>query len=647
MATVFLIVPTLKKQALEEVKKNSIQILDSVSSVVEHHYSQLKINQDYILSQKKQELKDITILGESILKYYHTRATDGKITFEQGRKRALKELSEIRYGNNNYLYSTNEELVLTSHGMKKFIGLDFNHIKGAKGKYFAVEMAKKADEYGDGFTRYWWKKIGKKGVFEKIGYIKKTPYFNLYIGTGIYIDELQKLKKDLNKKLTQQLELFLKGTTFKKSGYFYIASGDGVMINHPDYSLVGNQLKSLKVPNTEKYFFNELKKSKSKKYVEMDYVWNKPEDLNSFIYKKRSWIKYIPENDLFVVATVYLDDLEESASNVGNSILVVVSILFLIALMIIYFYFKKITMPINQLSQMALAVRRGDLQVRSDIKRDDEIGILSDEFNRMLVILQEQFDNLELKVQERTKELDELNENLQEEVKKAVLDLREKDKIILEKSKMETMGQMVGIIAHQLKQPLSGIHIMIDSMAEIENLSDELQDVQKMVMNRVRFLSSTVDTFRNYFNPNKMKRDFSVRKSIQIITEIISSNLKNSDVTLDIAGDDFYIYGIDTELQQVIMNLVINSKDALVENRDKDRKISIEISSENREIKISDNGGGIPDEVIYNIFKYNFTTKGEKGTGIGLYMVDMIIKDMKGDVTVHNSDEGAVFIIRF
>jgi len=158
-------------------------------------------------------------------------------------------------------------------------------------------------------------------------------------------------------------------------------------------------------------------------------------------------------------------------------------------------------------------------------------------------------------------------------------------------------------------------------------------------------MSKTIDDFRDFFRVDKAKSDFKVKETIQSVVSMQSAQLKNHHISLNISGDQFICNGLQSEFQQVILNLINNAKDILIEKTIKNPTINITIKD--KTIFIEDNGGGIPQDIINRIFEPYFTTKEQgKGTGMGLYMSKMIIEDnMGGELSVVNSDVGARFRI--
>ncbi|MFK2821759.1 sensor histidine kinase [Arcobacter sp. YIC-80] len=221
---------------------------------------------------------------------------------------------------------------------------------------------------------------------------------------------------------------------------------------------------------------------------------------------------------------------------------------------------------------------------------------------------------------------------------------KEKDKMLTNQSKLASMGEMIGSIAHQWRQPLNEIGIKVQKLKYYyrKNKIDEdfIDNHIKSSMNTIKFMSQTIDDFRNFFRVDKKKTIFQIQSSIEEIINIQKAQLKNHDIEVEIKGKDFNFLGLKTEFQQVILNLISNSKDAFIKNKVSKAKIKIELK-ENK-IEIKDNAGGIKDSIIDRVFEPYFTTKEQgEGTGMGLYMSKMIIEDnLNGKINISNINNG-------
>ncbi len=245
--------------------------------------------------------------------------------------------------------------------------------------------------------------------------------------------------------------------------------------------------------------------------------------------------------------------------------------------------------------------------------------------------------------------LEHINELLEYKVESEVAKNRQKDQMITQQAKLAAMGEMIGAIAHQWRQPLNSLSI------NIENLEDDYDDnlidkdfIDQFIIKQIRtikFMSKTIDDFRNFFRIDKHKSVFKLNETIEHMLELLLPQLENYNITVDIDCDAVEIYGFKSEFQQVVLNLVNNAKDAIIENGIERGKISI--SADGEKLVVKDNAGGIPEEIINRIFEPYFTTKEEgKGTGMGLYMSKMIIEqNMQERLSVANGPEGAEFTV--
>ncbi len=244
----------------------------------------------------------------------------------------------------------------------------------------------------------------------------------------------------------------------------------------------------------------------------------------------------------------------------------------------------------------------------------------------------------------------EFNNQLEKKISKAIEESRKKDELLSYQSKLATMGEMIGIIAHQWKQPLSSLSMKIQGMKYKKKLDDQYKDLFiSDNMELINFMTKTIDDFRDFYRHDKKKEDFEVAKCIHKTLNIVKPQLVESKIELNVEGIELIINGLQSEFQHVILNLISNAKDVLIEKKIKNKKINILTKIENNKgiITVEDNAGGIPEEIIENVFDPYFTTKDTgKGTGIGLYLSKTIIEDtMKGQLIVSNSKEGACFKI--
>ena len=261
----------------------------------------------------------------------------------------------------------------------------------------------------------------------------------------------------------------------------------------------------------------------------------------------------------------------------------------------------------------------------------------SKEINKLKDVMNDMLDNLELKIQE------EINQRLNQE------------KLLVQQNKLAAMGNMLGNIAHQWRQPISEINAIL---MEVEAISRYGSLTQEHLLKNIRacyevteHMSETIIDFQTFFRPSKSKEKFSIAEACKSAMSIINASLKFHEIELNFTiNQDSTIYGYRSEFAHAILNILSNAKDVLIERKITNPRIWMKIQSEKLYtlIHIVDNGGGIHIKNIEKIFEPYFTTKHAKqGTGIGLYMTKMIIENnIQGIINVENSLQGALFTIK-
>ncbi len=237
-----------------------------------------------------------------------------------------------------------------------------------------------------------------------------------------------------------------------------------------------------------------------------------------------------------------------------------------------------------------------------------------------------------------------------------VVDLTEikaKDKQLLQQSKQAQMGEMISMIAHQWRQPLNAISassINLSLMSSMGMLEDsKIQEDSEFIQNQCQKMSATIETFMNFVKPSKELREFNLLHSLNTVLSLIGTQLKNKNIEVNIYELDknISIHGHEDLIEQVIVNLLANARDALEEVAIENKfiNITIEFKENNPTIKIEDNAGGIPQDIQEKIFNPYFTTKEQgKGTGLGLYMSkDIMKKSFGGDLVYNTTKEGSCF----
>lgn len=255
---------------------------------------------------------------------------------------------------------------------------------------------------------------------------------------------------------------------------------------------------------------------------------------------------------------------------------------------------------------------------------------------------------------EKRRELEELNKSLEKRIVQAVDDLRSKDQMMIIQDRRAVMGEMISNIAHQWRQPLNTLGLVVQQAPLFYDSSEFsrefLETNTAKAMELIQHMSQTIDDFRNFFRADKEMVTFGVNQVIEKVISFVEKSFMDQQISIVFeAKGDPEVNGYPNEYSQVMLNILMNARDALVNHDFAGATISILSFAEGDKtvVTIGDNAGGIADEILDKIFDPYFTTKGpDKGTGIGLFMSKTIIeKNMGGSLTVQNTGNGAEFRI--
>ncbi len=289
---------------------------------------------------------------------------------------------------------------------------------------------------------------------------------------------------------------------------------------------------------------------------------------------------------------------------------------------------------------------------------------------------------MEKKLKEKSEQLIDINRNLEKRVSEEIKKRRRHEQLLIQQSKLAAMGEMIAAIAHQWRQPLTSLGIIIQDIEDAYDYGELdkqlIENTVKESMKQIQFMSNTIDDFRNFFKPTKDKAPFDVLKAIRELISLITDQLRTHLIEVGISctctqmsfdsheSDEkeycehglMTVSGYPNEFKQVVLNVINNARDAIMESRDRGILKSndpgrITLNTSFREVDkviviyIRDNGPGIPDDIKDRIFEPYYTTKDEgKGTGIGLYMSKMIIENnMDGKFYIDRESDETVFVI--
>jgi len=572
LAIYIFVIPRVSDSIETSEKKNAIGTLSMVTTIVENFNNNIKSYKKLALQHHKRELKDLTNAIWSIIETKYKQSTPSNTKKLQ--KDVIELISKLHYGDHNYFYISDYNNILISHPYLQ--NIDMSNVKDIKGNLIVPPMVKIAREKGEGFYTYWWKKNNKDATpYKKLTFSKNFAKWKMVIGTGVYIDEIEKEVDKRKTQLMKQLREIVNTTKIGKTGYLYIFDNKGNMLIHPNSNIDGKNFLKLKNP-TGTYIFNDLLKA-SKTTQELYYKWDKPEDKGNYIYNKVSWIRYIPELGWYIASSAYVDEFQESSNKIKSFILILALLILTVSAIYSFIFLKNLLTPVINLSKHA------------------------------------------------------------------------------------AMGEMISIIAHQWRQPLNELGLILQKFEFSYKkglLTQELIEHEtKAGKGLIIKMTNTIDIFKNFLNLRKNTQLFDIKESVQNVIMLLeeTSRTNNIKIVLDLKATKS-INSFQGEFEHAILNIINNAVDVLNERDVDDKIIHIESKIKNNTlvIEICDSAGGISDDLIERVFNPHFTTK-KDGVGIGLYISKLIVSEhMQGTLYIKNktfllknrSYKGACFYIK-
>ncbi len=390
MATYFVIFPKITNYFYAAEYKNIQNQLDYLDNVVSVEATNLK--SAYVLATEnyKNDIVRITNTSYDILESYYTDYKLGIYSKKEAIEHAFKTISKIKYGHvDDYIFILDKKGTYFYHPNPTLLEANMYYMTDVRGKYVTQDIIKSVEQTGEGFSSYMWPKANESTSYEKLTFSKYFEPFGLIIAAGIYVNNIEKeisLQKQLAKNNFK--DIFSKSKVLE-DGFYYVVNKAEVLVNQKRY------LKTHKV--FDKSRLHQIKKA---------LATNKGFSTSFDGVKSLSWVKYNAYFDWYIVATVNENELFVKSKELNQMILQIIILILIFMLFIgLYIANKIIVQPINILTDNALKIKDGDFSLRNEITSNDEIGILSKQFNFMLDNIEDNIKNLELKVNLRTEEL--------------------------------------------------------------------------------------------------------------------------------------------------------------------------------------------------------------------------------------------------
>lgn len=624
-------------------------VLDNVYEMVEQIHRDLDNTRQSILLARKKELQSVLAVAESRALWLDRQVAAGKLSRERAKRMLLDELRQIKYGRNDYVWASDYRSVLVSHPDPKLNNADFSDKRDMRGNLIVPPMVAGGRASGEGFHSYWWRQLGGDEPIEKLTFYKHLPTFELVIGTGVYLDDIDNVLASRRAVAVEELRHRLRETRLGKTGYAFVVNGRGHVLIHPNPNLEDKNLSGMIEPVTQKPIFPMLVAAADKPEG-LRYRWDSPSDPGNYVHEKISWVRHFQEADWYIASSIYGSELDESAVTLRNRVLGVFAITLLLSVILVYVFVKRLVDPLKRLSSAAIRVEQGNLDARCSLSRSDEIGVVAAAFDGMVSRLQDNIGHLDAKVRERTAELEKAYEELKEldqlksnflstvshELRTPTTSIVGFTKLIRKKLEGAIFPRLAG--DDDLARPISQIRENLDIVAaESERLTVLINDVldsTKLDAGKAEWNSAPID-------PAQL---------LERAADIAAKMAEQKGLALSWEAEPGLpaMMGNESRLLQVLINLVSNAVKFTQAGR-----ISLRAERQDGFIlfSVEDTGVGIAPENREKIFdrfrQIGDTLTGKpQGTGLGLSICRQIVDHHGGTIRVE-SEPGAGSVFRF
>lgn len=402
----FVISPKISNYLVDSEINQARAQLDRVLSIIKSKENSLKEFKKLKIEEYKVNIKNISNIAYSIMDSNYQLYKKNKITKEEAIETSLKAISRITYGfEDDYIYVLDRTGKLVYHPDKKYQNRNIYYTSDANGKLFVNKIIDNSIKNKESYTSYTWSKLNSDFVSEKIVHSIYFKPFDLIVSSGLYIENIKTELKKEKQKILEILTPLIKSIILGDRGYIFIMDQENRLVLHPDKEMNNADVSEYKQPNSNKTMVEELRDSYEKN-VPWKYKWNSPDDKENYKYEKVSWVKYNKFFDWYIVSSIYEEDLKIKSKEISNLTLNISVVLLLSLLLVAMFFIQKLLKPITILSKNAELIKNGKFDIRNNIKSNDEIGILANQFDRMLDYIEDSIKNLEEKVEQRTSELE-------------------------------------------------------------------------------------------------------------------------------------------------------------------------------------------------------------------------------------------------
>lgn len=405
-------VPWLRDTVQKQEEHTGRVILNNVYQLAASAQNEIEAHRELALDSRHRELRHLMNLTEASLQQLQLSIDQQNLPPEEARAQLLEAMRHLQFGEDDYIFIINSKSRLLSHPNPQLHNIDLKTAEHI-GSLNAPELVKKAQEQGEGFHRYYWTRLNGGELKEKLIHYKYLPDHDWVLSVGIYIDDVEQQVALRKQELIEKLRQHLHQTRIGNTGYLFVFDSNMDMIIHPNPNIEGKNVSRNLNPLTQRSLVHELMAVADSETDKVAYQWDKPGDPGNYIYDKISWVRYLPELDWYLASSVYQNELQATANALTQRILLIALAILATTFIASYFFLNWLIHPLTRLAEAASQVRDGDLSIRSNIQRNDEIGVLATTFNAMVARIKDQMNHMEQRVAQRTAKLAETVNDLE------------------------------------------------------------------------------------------------------------------------------------------------------------------------------------------------------------------------------------------
>jgi signal transduction histidine kinase/ActR/RegA family two-component response regulator len=617
-------VPLINQKVFEIERGSSRLILNNVFELANRMYANMEDYRAQALQVHQQQLMASVAITASYL----------RSNLKQGysREQTFNTIRDFSFGQRDYIWVADYQGTILSHPDPRFHGKTASTILDKQGSQILMPIIQLAIQQGAGFYPYQWQKLDGTQALAKISYVKSYPEWGLVIGAGVYLDDIEQEVAQRKARALQELRAALATIQVAKTGYLFVFDSKAHMLIHPNANIDQTEFKTLQNPLTHHSIANDLM-TIADTGKELTYLWDKPSDPGHYVYEKLSLVRYLKGFDWYICSSVYTDELQSSALVLSNRILTIAFITLLLSLGLAFYFIKRITQPLNQLAATALQVSQGDLNARSSIQQNDEIGLLAQSFDGMVQRLKTTIDSLDSEVKQRTDALLETNAKAQ---------------------RMQAVAQLAGGLAHDFNNLLAiilgNLRLITESSTTQTSLTDYTEPALRAAT-RGTELTQRLLAFarRQPLQPQMIELQHLLDEVLLLLKNTLGQHIQLSYT--DNSSQAIWLKVDASQLENALINLALNAKEAMPKGgrihisvnlldyrqtpppTDFDEAISAGLYSL---LQIEDTGAGFSEAAQIAAFEPFYSTKQGKNSGLGLSMVYGFVKQSQGYIQIAN-----------